>query len=431
MSNDLVIALPESPEAVFSGIESILKQIEELAGTAPKNAETPENRKAIVSMAYKVARTKTALDGLGKQLIETEQEKIKAVNAQRRVVTERLDALRAEIRKPVDEYEAMEEKRVAGHNAALQEAHACGARATEKGQSIENPAEFFDELERRLAPLETRDFEEFSGSAVVVIAASKKAIAEARARRTQYDNDQAELAKLRAERAERERLEHERKVAEAAAAAERERQEAEKKRIEDEKNRAIAEQKARAEAAQLEAEAAEKKRQAEEARAKEAEARAKQFEEDKRIANAKASAMEIELQAQAEGRKIEQQRNAEAQRIEREQYEKKLEDQRAQMKRAQEELLARQPAGDRVVTTFIKPNVQQLREIAESVFPHILAGSGHEGESSMRIARAIAAGSVAHVRCVGVHPPGPEARTQTGDPAPDHSGPGQLRSRPS
>lgn len=54
---------------------------------------TEKGRKAIASLAYKVTRTKTALDNAGKQLNEEARKQINAVDATRRKVREELDAL--------------------------------------------------------------------------------------------------------------------------------------------------------------------------------------------------------------------------------------------------------------------------------------------------------------------------------------------------
>lgn len=67
---------------------------------------TERGRKAIASMAYKVSRTKTAIDDAGKLLCEEARKKITAIDASRKQIRDALDALRDEVRKPLTEWEA-------------------------------------------------------------------------------------------------------------------------------------------------------------------------------------------------------------------------------------------------------------------------------------------------------------------------------------
>ena len=73
--------------------------------------ETEKGRKAIASMAYKVARTKTAIDDAGKLLNEESRARINAVDENRREIRNQLDALKDEVRKPLTDWEQAEEAR--------------------------------------------------------------------------------------------------------------------------------------------------------------------------------------------------------------------------------------------------------------------------------------------------------------------------------
>jgi hypothetical protein len=112
------LALPDTPILVtaFSApekMEAILTRIEtEVRAVAP-DLSTVTSRKAIASLAFKVARSKTALDEVGKDITEEARKQIDAVNAKRRDIRDRLDALKNEVRAPLDEWEAAEAKRVA------------------------------------------------------------------------------------------------------------------------------------------------------------------------------------------------------------------------------------------------------------------------------------------------------------------------------
>lgn len=117
------LALPEAselPKLYSNGeIDQIIERIEKDALAIAPDLSTAKGRKEIASLAHKVARSKTALDGAGKKLTEDAQKQIDAVNAERRKVRERLDALKAKVRKPLDDWEQAEEARKEAHRNRL------------------------------------------------------------------------------------------------------------------------------------------------------------------------------------------------------------------------------------------------------------------------------------------------------------------------
>ncbi|GGX62994.1 hypothetical protein GCM10007385_35150 [Tateyamaria omphalii] len=112
---------PKLPE--FYGkpgeIERIISEIEKEVESQVSDVTTAKGRKNIASLAHKIARSKTALDKAGKELNDKKRAAINAVDAERRVVRERLDALKATVRKPLDEWEAAEQARIATLKARL------------------------------------------------------------------------------------------------------------------------------------------------------------------------------------------------------------------------------------------------------------------------------------------------------------------------
>jgi flagellar motility protein MotE (MotC chaperone) len=61
-------------------------------------------------MAHKVARSKTYIDNAGKDLVAELKALPKQIDESRRVVRERLDALKDEVRRPLTEWEAEQER---------------------------------------------------------------------------------------------------------------------------------------------------------------------------------------------------------------------------------------------------------------------------------------------------------------------------------
>lgn len=107
---------PTGLTAVFTGDagpEAMIAEIERMARAFVPDLASDKGRKAIASLAYKIARSKTTLDEAGKDMNSGLREKINAVDAHRRIIRERLDALRDEVRKPLDDWQVIDDARVA------------------------------------------------------------------------------------------------------------------------------------------------------------------------------------------------------------------------------------------------------------------------------------------------------------------------------
>lgn len=237
--------------------------------------ETEKGRKAIASMAYKVARTKTAIDDAGKKLNEVARASINAVDESRREIRAQLDELKDEVRKPLTEWEQVEEARQAQVGEVIS-----WLREAAKVEFDETASD----LRERIKTVKATTFapEIFKGYAAQAEALQTTAITALETiadRMDQEEAQRAELEKLRAEAAEREEQERIKREAEEAG---RQREAAEK---------AAAEAKARAEAEQKQREEAAAKAAEERAR-QEAEAKAREEREVSERAHAEALAAE-------------------------------------------------------------------------------------------------------------------------------------------
>ena len=264
---------------------------------------TVKGREAIKALAFKITRTKTAIDAAGKTLNEEARAKINVVDAARRDSKAKLEAMADAVRQPLTEWEEAEKARVAACEAEIAAFIAAG------NVSLDDTA---DSVRKRGEEVWNQTVDEarygtLFDRAVAAKDATVERLAAALARLTREEADRAELAKLRAEqeeRAERDRL--------AAEQAERVRAEAE--RVENERIGAE-----RAEAARVAAEEAqaERVRLAAENAANEAEraAERKAQEERDRVQAEHAAQLAAERErADAADRA----RKAEADRIERE-----------------------------------------------------------------------------------------------------------------
>lgn len=105
---DLVVIEKSNAMTVFQSadqIEEILQKVEREVMSFVPDITTAKGRKEIASLAYKVAQTKTYLDGLGKDLVAELKEIPKLIDANRKTVRDRLDELKAKARQPLTDYE--------------------------------------------------------------------------------------------------------------------------------------------------------------------------------------------------------------------------------------------------------------------------------------------------------------------------------------
>lgn len=101
--------------AAKGGIEKLVAKIEKETRSIVQDYSTDKGRKAARTLASKVSRSKTFIDAAGKRLNEDRLEANKKVNAERNLAKDRLDALRDELKKPAEEFEAKEAARVQLH----------------------------------------------------------------------------------------------------------------------------------------------------------------------------------------------------------------------------------------------------------------------------------------------------------------------------
>jgi hypothetical protein len=313
--NDLVKAEQFTPVQIFidGQADPILDAIIKEAKSFVPDISTPKGRKEIASMASKVARSKTYLDDLGKDLVSEWKEKAKKVDEVRRSIRERLDSLKEEVRAPLTAWEKKEEDRIKHHEDRLK-------ALVRLGLETSKPLE---EMRQVVADLEAMDVSEGAWDEFYMRAQREREVSLSLARQRLAELEEqaakdAELKRLRDEEEKRLRAEHERKIAEGAARKAREEAErkAEAARLAAERERAEAERKAREERVRVEREkqaAMEQKRLAEE--------RARKAEEDAKRAQEKAEndARAAKLKAEQDRKAAEDRaREEERQRIQRE-----------------------------------------------------------------------------------------------------------------
>lgn len=331
------LALIGKPNALSlfqpNGLDQILDKIRHEVALHIPDISTERGRKAIASLARKVASSKVRLDDLGKELVSEAKSQISTIDSERKRMRDELDQLRDDTRRPLTEWEDAEKSRVQAHEEIIAE--------------LTNliPSETLDAINQQVQRVESfssRDWQEFKAR---YGRASEMAMSRlndrATALRVQAE-ERAELARLQKLEAERQQFEREERIkaeaaAEAKAAAEARALEeatrveraakAEKERIQREKAEADV-RAAKAEAARLDAvEAAESARVAEETRQRKEAARveydrieaegARKAAEERHVEEMAAAARKAEADKQV-AIETERRRVAEVKRIEEE-----------------------------------------------------------------------------------------------------------------
>ena len=234
------LAVMANPAVVFADREKFSALYEfmerEVASFVP-DLSTETGRKKIVSLAYKVTRTKTAIDAAGSSLKEDWLKKSQAVDLERRTIRDKLDALRDRARKPLTDWETAEGARALDINttiSALRAAPALLATDTSATVALILAAVRETRIDRDYYR-ESYDF------AVHAQEDAVRSLTAAIGRLNMQELDALELARLRVEAAKREA--DERETARALQAT-RELEERERlKRVDEERREAIAQEK--------------------------------------------------------------------------------------------------------------------------------------------------------------------------------------------
>lgn len=261
---------PEQAPALYvpNGLEMFLEQIRAEVNEVP-DLSTAKGRARVASLSALVSRSKTAIEKPGRDYLRHLKEAVKPAEAELRRFVTACDELRDEVRRPLTEWEA-EQERIAAENQ-MNDWH-------------EEALEMNAEYDRQFAARIESDHE----MALMMNEMHDRERAEAERKRIAHEEELKSLAAEQARRdaeaaAKRDREEAARREAELKAAAER----AERERIETQQ-RAEREKKEAAERAERdkqEAIAAERRRQEEAEADRQAEAKRIADEEAKRSAD--------------------------------------------------------------------------------------------------------------------------------------------------
>lgn len=197
---------------VENGLDPYLAKIRAEIDSFVPDVTTRKGREAIASIAHRVARSKTALDNVGKDLVAELKEIPKKIDAERKRVRDTLDAWKDEVRKPLDDWQAAEDARIDRHQAVIDDLSQRGAEAGTYDA---------DYLRNSIAAVEAvvigEHLEEFEAEAARAKDKALTALRAALSVRERQDAEQAELAELRRQQAERDAQDERDRIAREAA----------------------------------------------------------------------------------------------------------------------------------------------------------------------------------------------------------------------
>lgn len=206
-------------------LNPILEDIKAQVRAIKTDISTEDGRKALKSLVRKIASSKTFIDEQRQVLVGDEKKRLKAIDAEGLRVWNELEALQEEVRKPLTDWEASETRRKDEHEAMIKAMlDVVGTRFTSLEQ-VEKARVIVDQVwDRKFDEFLQRATDAHEYAMIHLNNESKRISEEAAAK--------AEQARLKAEIAEKERVEREAKIAEEARSkaedAARRREEAQK-----------------------------------------------------------------------------------------------------------------------------------------------------------------------------------------------------------
>lgn len=203
--------------AIYEPFRAQLGDLKKLNDETMFNYEDPKGNEAARSHVYKLRRTKSAVDEARKKEKAESLEYGRRVDGEAKEIAFEIDLMIAVHAAPLMEIENREKDRIDRHKANLAEIEGAGIHASEIARDFPIEA-----LKDRLTEIEAESIGEDRWEEFALLAAQAKDMAikqirEAIAKREAHDAEQAELAQLRKESAEREQTDREEQIRQDAA----------------------------------------------------------------------------------------------------------------------------------------------------------------------------------------------------------------------
>lgn len=347
-----------SPSEIFmpGGTEPLVKIVEDAVATFSADVTTDEGRKLIWHFSRKIASSKTGLEKMRKDYTEDARRKIERINEEGKKAVERIQELQDQVSAPLDAWKAREKERIDALNTALD--HLKGWGNPPVGTKSVDIKDRLGQAEEFYSGYVWDSYQEAANDTI----AELRIELENRYKEAVFQEERdAELEKLRIEKAARDRADEEERLRKEGE--ERARKAEEERRLQAEEQaaaavKAEAERAARAEAAAEAAKVAQK--EAEE------KAERERVENAERLKREQEAAKLREEQAAEDAARKERERAEEVKRQE-EQDRAKREQDRAHKARIHNEALA----AIRTAGLTEDQGIAVLTAIAKGLVPHV------------------------------------------------------------
>lgn len=250
LEQNVIVQAFNNDNGMQSIIDQIKSQVEEKTKGVLWDLSKKKNRDEIASLAYAIARSKTAIDTEGKKLKEKYTVITSKIDADRKFARDELDAQRDRIRQPLTDWEQAEKDRKAKHENFISEIKKLSIQDNSSSQMIRDDIDFLTnevvvdssledyEQEAKLAKFETLE------ALRTTLAAREKYEAEQAEREAFEQAERIRWQKDHDERIAREATEKAQREAEEKARFEAERVQREKAELEQREARLVAEKEA-------------------------------------------------------------------------------------------------------------------------------------------------------------------------------------------
>jgi hypothetical protein len=213
----LVVVENLNPVTVFAvegGSQSVIDSIRSQVANLKLDISTEKGRKEIKSVVRKLGSTKARLDEAGKELKADIQKQVDLVDGERKKIRDDLEKLQEEIRKPLTEYEEIEERRISVRELRIEQLFNLRTPLIPDAD-VQTIQAHLDQI----TEFEVFDWQEFSMRAKATADESRLILEGMKARRIKHDADQAELAELRRKQEEQAQKDRDAQIAKDAAEA--------------------------------------------------------------------------------------------------------------------------------------------------------------------------------------------------------------------
>jgi len=197
---------------VSGGLDSYYQTIREQVMSEVPDLTTKKGIARVKSLAAMVSSSKVAVEKPGREYLKQLKEMPKVIEATLRDWNQKMDSLRDEVRKPVTDMEDAEKARIVALELRVNEIKQIGDSVTTDLDSL-----VLGELLESLNKISIDDsFQEFKEVAQHAKSNVESKLQQFLSVRVQFEEGQKELARLRAEQEERDRIQREKDIADQA-----------------------------------------------------------------------------------------------------------------------------------------------------------------------------------------------------------------------